>query len=223
MATSPIATRTKLQADTQREIVRLLRLAQQRIRATLAAQPTDYQRWALPQIERQIAAQLAQFERGAGPVVSEAARGGWDAGVDLVDQAIGKRAPGAIVQATLGGIDAQQLTAMQSFMVSKMRDISVTVANKINQELALVVIGAQTPGEVVAKLVKIFGGQRQRAITIVRTEIGRAFAIAAQARMAQAAPKLPGLKKQWRRSGKMHSRAQHDAIDGEIRDVDKPF
>jgi hypothetical protein len=34
---------------------------------------------------------------------------------------------------------------------------------------------------------------------------------------------LPELKKQWRRSGKIHSRPEHDAIDGQIRDFDQPF
>lgn len=222
-APRPRARLSKLQTDTQGEIVRLLRLAQARIKTQLAGQPTDYQRWALPQLERQIAQQLAVFERGAGPVVTDAAKQGWEAGVDLVDQTISRRPAGALVQATLSGLDTEQLTAMQSFMTSKIRDISLTVANKINSELALVVIGAQSPGDAVAKLVDIFGGQRQRAINIVRTEVGRAFSVAAQNRMAQAAPKLPGLQKQWRRSGKKHSRANHDAIDGQIRDVDQPF
>ena len=31
------------------------------------------------------------------------------------------------------------------------------------------------------------------------------------------------MKKQWRRSGKAHSRLEHDTIDGQIREVDKPF
>jgi uncharacterized protein with gpF-like domain len=31
------------------------------------------------------------------------------------------------------------------------------------------------------------------------------------------------MKKQWRRSGKLHSRPEHDAADGQIVDVDKPF
>ncbi len=34
---------------------------------------------------------------------------------------------------------------------------------------------------------------------------------------------LPGLQKQWRRSGKIHSRTSHDRADGQVRPVDKPF
>ena len=41
--------------------------------------------------------------------------------------------------------------------------------------------------------------------------------------MEQAAKVLPGLKKQWRRSGKLRSRIAHDAVDGQIRETGKPF
>lgn len=41
--------------------------------------------------------------------------------------------------------------------------------------------------------------------------------------MEQAAAKVPGLGKQWRRSGKIHSRENHDLIDGQVRDVNQPF
>ncbi len=32
-----------------------------------------------------------------------------------------------------------------------------------------------------------------------------------------------GARSQWRRSGKLRARINHDAIDGQIREVDKPF
>ena len=57
----------------------------------------------------------------------------------------------------------------------------------------------------------------------MRTELGRAFALASQQRLVQAAELVPGLQKQWRRSGKIHSRWNHDAIDGQVVDVGKPF
>lgn len=63
----------------------------------------------------------------------------------------------------------------------------------------------------------------RRATTIVRTEVSRAFAVAADARLAQAAEKVPGLQKQWRRSGKIHSRWTHDLMDGQVVDAGKPF
>ncbi len=55
-------------------------------------------------------------------------------------------------------------------------------------------------------------GGRSRGLTVVRTELGRAYSVAGQARMAQAMEELPGLRKQWRRSGKIHSRLTHPAL-----------
>lgn len=64
---------------------------------------------------------------------------------------------------------------------------------------------------------------RRRAMTIIRTELGRVHSLAGQQRKAQAAEVLPGLKKQWRRSGKLRSRRGHDLADGQICAVDEPF
>ncbi len=41
--------------------------------------------------------------------------------------------------------------------------------------------------------------------------------------MAQAAEALPGLRKQWRRSGALKARVTHDLADSQIRPVDEPF
>jgi uncharacterized protein with gpF-like domain len=112
---------------------------------------------------------------------------------------------------------------MQTFMTGRIRDISVTIANRINTELGLVLIGAQSPGDAINALTRIFGGQRERAITIVRTELGRAFSAAAQERMLAAKAQVPGLKKQWRHSDKVHPRPMHLAIDGQIREIDEPY
>ena len=53
--------------------------------------------------------------------------------------------------------------------------------------------------------------------------LGRAYATASQLRATEAQKHVPGLKKQWRRSGKIHSRRKHDLTDGQIRPVDQPF
>ncbi len=55
------------------------------------------------------------------------------------------------------------------------------------------------------------------------TELGRAYSVAGQERFDQAGEVLPGLKKQWRRSGKRFSRPAHDVADGEVVGVDETF
>ncbi|MBI1397064.1 MAG: hypothetical protein GC151_13895 [Betaproteobacteria bacterium] len=218
----PIAHRNRAIVDTEKEIVRLLKIALQRIREQLDNQPTDYQRWALPQLRAQLEAILAEFEGRASPAATAGQVKAWEAAVESVDEIVSRTA-GPTVVAVVPQVDQTALRAMQTFMTDRIKDVSLEVVRKINTELGLVILGAQSPSEAIGKLAKIFDGQRQRAITIVRTEVGRAFSVAGQARLEQMAPRVPGLKKQWRRSGKIHSRPGHDAIDGQVRAIDEPF
>jgi hypothetical protein len=57
----------------------------------------------------------------------------------------------------------------------------------------------------------------------MRTEIGRAYSVAGQERMGEVRQYLPGLKKRWLKSGKLHGRLEHIAADGQVREVDEPF
>lgn len=213
--------RTQIQRGAAGEITQLLRGALDEIKTVLASQPSDYQRWQLPQLKRAIESALDEFERGAGAALADGARRSFAAGQDLVDGPI--EAGGIRIAAMLPEIDTAQLAAMRTFMVDRISDISTTTANKISGQLGLVTIGAQSPGDAVSAIADLVEGGRDRAITIVRTELGRAFSVAADERMSQAAEILPGLKKQWRRSGKIHSRLHHDTTDGQIRAVDEPF
>lgn len=216
-----LAERAKIQRETAAEIERLLRLARRRIQATLAGQPTDYQRWRLPQLRAEIDRVLAAMASDGAGALERGAELSWRAGQALVEAPIA--AAGVTAAVEFGRIDTRQLSAMKSFLTNRIRGISAATVERINEELAMVVIGLRSPGEAIAKLTEIFKGNRARALTIVRTELGRAFSTAAQQRMMQAREKLPGLQKQWRRSGKLHPRLHHDAIDGQVREVDKPF
>ncbi|MEW6330233.1 MAG: phage minor head protein [Pseudomonadota bacterium] len=214
--------RTSIQRGTRDDIVRALKLALDRIKVTLTSQPSDYQAWSLPQLEQQIRQVLAEFRTSASQTIGSAASRSWEAGIASVDAPLA--AGGAHIAAVLPLIDTRALSAMRTFMVGRIADISETAARKITSELGLVIIGAQTPSDAIAKIAaQLETGGRARATTIVRTELGRAFSTAAHERQSLAAEILPGMKKQWRRSGKIHSRLHHDAIDGQIQDVDKPF
>lgn len=122
-------------------------------------------------------------------------------------------------------LDRQQLVAIEGFLTHKMKDISADTVKAINRELGLVVTGLQGQAEAataIEKMLKV--GGRRRALTVVRTEVGRAFSIAAQRRMEEkVAAGLTGLKKKWRRSGKVHSRVSHDLADGQVVAVHESF
>jgi hypothetical protein len=214
--------RTAIQRGTRDQIARALKLALARVTTTLAGAPSDYQAWSLPQLERQIRQALAEFQTAATGTIGAAASRSWEAGVASVDAPLA--AGGARIAALLPQIDTRALAAMRAFMVGRIADISETAARKITSELGLVIIGAQSPSEAIANITgQLARGGRERATTIVRTELGRAFSTAAHERQSLALEIVPGMKKQWRRSGKIHSRLNHDAIDGQIQDVDQPF
>lgn len=221
-----------IQRDAAKEVARLLRRALEEIRREIALTPpasagagsaSGWEGWRLPRLQAAVEKALREVERGGAATLSQAAAESWRAGIDLVDKPAEAALPGLNVSAALGEIDTRQLLAMRAFMTDRMKDVSVTVANRINAELGLVAIGARTQSQAADTVAGMIKGGRERAITVIRTELGRAFSTATQERMAQATELLPGLMKQWRRSGKIHSRATHDIADGQTREVDEPF
>lgn len=207
--------------ETRAEILRLLKLAELDIINTLQAAPSEWQAFHLPQLQQAIIRAMNEFATTASTETTRQASVAHQAGINLVDEPM---ASGGIqIKAVLPEVDTKQLNAMRLFMTDRIKDIGLTTANKINSQLGLVIIGAQSPGDAIAATKEALKVSRSRAITIVRTEIGRVFSDATQKRQEQAAEVVPGLKKQWRRSGKVHSRFHHDAADGQIVDVDKPF
>lgn len=217
-----VRAQTGLMRGTRDELARLLKEAQGAIAESLAGQPTEYERWSLPQLRADVNRAMQDFgERGSSRAGSAIGRA-WELGEDLVDAPI--EAGGVRVSPLLPRIDTRQLQSMRTFLVDRIKDVGVEAANKITAELGLVVIGARSPSDAIGAVREILGeASRGRATTIVRTELGRAFSHATQQRLEAAGRTLPGLKKQWRRSGKLYPRLHHDLADGQIVDVDKPF
>jgi len=212
----------RIQQDTAAEVKRLLDTATKRIAEVLAAAPSDYKLWQLTELQRSIARATADLQPGMSRAFDGSMDVAWRAGQALIDAPFA--AAGVDLTAQLVAIDNRKLLSMRAFVTDRIQDITTSLVNRINAELGQAAIGTQTPFETAERIAGMMqsGGMR-RATTIVRTELGRAFSVAAQQRQVQAAEILPGLKKQWRRSGKVHSRYEHDVIDGQIRDVDKPF
>ncbi|HEY9096135.1 MAG TPA: hypothetical protein VIN35_10355, partial [Hydrogenophaga sp.] len=152
----------------------------------------------------------------AGAAASAALGSAWQQGEDFIDLPL--QAAGQNVQARLGPLlDVRVLSAMRSFSVDRMKDVTAQAAGRIAQQLGLVTIGGITPFEAIKAIEGILGTDAgKRASTIVHTEVARAFAVAGNERLVQAAPLVPGLGKQWRRSGKIHSRWNHDLMDGQV-------
>jgi len=212
----------KIRKDTYGEIVKLLKGAEKNLVQALRTAPTDYQAFYLPQVQAEIRNALKRVEAASAGMVGQAMDKSWQAGIDLVDEPIA--AGGVQIRGILPAIDTRQLVAMRNFTVDRMRDVSQALANRISAELGLAMIGSQNLGDTVSNIQRLFGKQgRSRALTVTRTELGRAYAVATQKRLAAAQAHLPGLKKQWRRSGKTHSRHNHDLADGQIVGADEKY
>lgn len=214
--------RPAIQRETYAEVKRLLEQALTQIKATLAGAPTDWEQYYLPQLQQSIRQALTEFGQQAATAAASGSNQSWQAGVDLIDKPL--QAGGVAIVGMIPQVDTAQLTAMRTFLTDKIGGIGIDLIDKINTQLGLTAIGAQSTGQAVSAIEKLLDqGGRSRALTILRTELGRAYSTAAQQRMTQASEVLPGLKKQWRRSGKLHSRVNHDYIDGQIQPVDQPF
>lgn len=207
--------------NAQSEIDRLLKLAQARVRGILLEQPSDYEQWQLPQIEREISRALQGWRGQAATSATSALERAWEGGRGLVDGPL--EAAGFRIAGVAPLITQNQLQALKSFLTDRLRDVTVEAINRINAQLGLVVIGAQSPFDATRAIAGILGDRSlRRATTIVRTELGRAFSVAGQARMDQAA-KVVALDKVWRRSGKPHQRIGHAIADGQRVAHDAPF
>lgn len=212
--------------NTRQSIIDLLNEAHERILAQLAGLGQFDEFFPvgldLARLEQAVRIALTEFGVEAGQTVSRDIGQAWQLGHDLVDHPL--QAGGFSIEAIAPSIDTNQLRAMRAFTTNRIRGASTDMVDRINRTLGLTLIGAQTPGNAVAQVSDIIQrGGRARAIAIVRTELGRAFATATQERLEQVAKVVPGMQKQWRRSGKIHSRLVHDAIDGQVRDVDESF
>lgn len=214
--------RAALMLQANQDVIKILAQARAQLTERLAAQPSDFERWQLPQLLAQIEAVLdGALAAGAGRV-DGAIRDAWQQGEDFIDKPLA--AGGLNIEAQMPLLDVTLLTKLRSFTTSRIKDISREALGKVNSSLSLVTIGAKTPFQAIKDIQVTLGDEAtRRATTIVRTEVGRAFALGSFQRMEQAAVLVPALMKQWRRSGKLHSRWNHDLADGQVVEVKKPF
>ncbi|MBD9405405.1 hypothetical protein IB236_08670 [Acidovorax sp. ACV02] len=217
-----LAERARLLIDADQKVVGLLRDALSQITAQLASQPAEWQQWHLTRLRDQISTVLVATGQKAGAETDLALRDAWQQGEDLVDKPLA--AAGHAVEMRLTALDARVLSAMRTFGHERLNNVAAEALGKIGQQLGLVTIGSVTPFQAIKAVQALLeSDSTKRATTIVRTEVSRAFAVASKERLVQAAPLVPGLGKQWRRSGKIHSRWTHDLMDGQVVDAAASF
>jgi hypothetical protein len=203
------------------DVMRILKKADAKVQGILKNAPTDwqgYQKSALQRaIERAMEETALELKKAAGLHQNRA----FAFGRASLDSPLG--AAGFKVELLAPVINTGQLSAMRTFMTGRMENIAARAVRKINDQLGLVMAGAQDPTAAMNSISVLLQGDRGRALTVMRTEIGRAYSVAAQESMEASSRVNPGLKKQWRMSGKIRRRPTHEAAHGQIRNINKPF
>lgn len=224
--------RALLIKDTEAAVIARLRGAAATMAALLAEQPAEWQQWQLSALQGQVEALLRGLAGDLTTTLNTSLSAGWQAGQAAVDAPIEAarqhtplEIPSIYMQTPV--LSVSILDALRSFTAGRIKDITREAEGAIDRAIGLTVLGSQTPHQTIKAVQATLGGTdsatRRRAQTIVRTQVAEAYALAQQARMEQAAQLLPDLRKQWVRSGKIHSRANHDAADGQTVPVAERF
>lgn len=213
--------RTDIIVATAQTLATLLAKAADDILLILARQPSDYQRWYLPALAQQVRQQMTVVGGDAAETLAQAEARIWTLGEALPDNLVRNAGLGI----ALPRLDTAQLLAMQAFATERIAGISLEGANRINDELGRVIIGAQTTYEAMEAVSGILeDATLRRATTVVNTSLAQAHSTATQLRMEQlAADVVPELKKKWIKSGKREPRPAHAVINGQIKPVNEPF
>ena len=214
-----LAERKRLLEDTRRDVVDLLGQAKQDITLLLAGQASDYTKWRLTELNKEVDRVMGEFSSKAGQALSTGAGRAWDGGIAQIEKPLS--AVG--ITASTVHLDGNQLMAMRTFMVDRISDVGSATASRIKQALGLTMIGSQSIPETIEQVAGLVDGGKARASTIVRTELSRAWAFASHERALQSAREGIEMDKVWRRSGKLFPRQSHLLADGRRVPVNEAF
>ena len=130
--------------QTRADIDVFLKKAKEKIRSRLATAPSDYQMWALTNVQKDIervAEELKSDLRSVGNVGFDKAV---ETGAALVDEPV-KAMFKFDLNARVQRADTEQIKAMRSFMTDRLADIGEQAKKKISEQMGLCLIGAQNP------------------------------------------------------------------------------
>lgn len=208
----------RIQRGAIQEILKQLDIAQKAITAQLAGVTDALTRQRLQAVQQDIARVMQTFRTAAEGSAIAGSQAAWHAGTEMLTAPL---AAGGVAFTTR--IDPRALSALQGALTHLIADVSTATINRINAQLAQVIIGTQTASNAISEVQRLLNSARQRAKTIVYTELGRIYATATQASMEDATKRLPGLRKRWVKSGKLHPRPEHVVAHGQLRGVNEPF
>lgn len=140
--------------------------------------------------------------------------------------------PAAVLEVSVPLTDLPQnlVDVVQGFTADLIKRISGETRARINADLAVSILrgdsildASRRIGRSLGSRGTTFGAISNRAETIARTEILRAYSVAQQASLRQMADYVPKLRKQWIASLDDRVRPTHRRAHGQTRDWDEPF
>lgn len=210
----------RIQADTLREIVKQLHIAEGRTIIALQASPTEAAQRRLRQLLAELERTIEDFRVATTSAATQGADQGWQAGIRTISAPF----DAAGVSVLGARIDAGALLATKQFMTDRIEDLSLRALNRLNAALTQQIIGAAPLADTITQVQEIIGGvPRQRAMTVAYTEIGRVHSVAQDESLQQAGHVVPDLHKRWLKSGKLHPRESHVAAHNQIRRYDEAY
>lgn len=211
---------SRIRARAVAEVLRELEAARRLIAARLAQEPGDaLTRQRLLALQADIERNLDAFRAAATSAATAGAAAAVSGGIAAVTAPLAAQGVDFTPR-----INTRALSLLETALTRLIQDISDKARQRINSQLAQVLIGTQPLSAAVTEVQRLLGGAvRNRARTIVYTEIGRIHSAATQASLEDAAERLPGLKKRWVKSGKKHPRQDHVGAHGQVVPVKEPF
>lgn len=219
----------------QEAVVRTLEVVRQQVAVELLSAPTDsFTSYRLRQTLAAIDQHLTAWSHQARLAVDSGLTDSWGAGAEQLTELAGA----AGVNLGRFSLSSGVLDQLKEFSWGKISGVANEAATKIKAELTLGMLGQKTSQEVAAAIVgtlptklpvikegrPVFKSIAERAEVITGTELGRAFSMASQKSMAEAADTLPALQKMWLHAGHPKvGREIHLLMHGQIREIDKPF
>jgi len=215
------------EAESIKRALELLERTRTQVIADIASGGSEFNLSVLRQVGRALERRIEDFRRDLDRQLRTDLNRAFDLGTDLVDE------PVSVIARPLIGVSREVAQVAAEFSATLITELSDSMRSQINGVLRRAALGGLSVADAIAQVGKsltdpsVFSSIAARAETIVRTEVLRIQAIAAQARMMQSkeAARRAGwaMKKEWLSAKDVRVRPGHLAANGQVKDVEEPF
>jgi hypothetical protein len=179
-------------------------------------------------LQQQVNDLIAVFQREMAQKTGGALIRAWELGTQSVDDPLAVSG----IRVPIARLSRNVVAVLQNYSADLIQRIGDETRASINATLTQSMLGQQSPFDAMQTITNTLGvsdnlsqltGVSARAEKIYRTEVGRVYSIATQARQNQVAELAPDLMKGWVATGDHRTRSGHLAAHGQLVKVNEPF